>query len=356
MDTRAGRLEVRGRLTVAAAGPTVSVLMPVYNGMPFLPEAVASIQAQRDCDFECVVVNDGSEDGTRAYLDQVGAQDPRFRVFHAPHAGIVAALNHGLTHVRGDLVARMDADDQCDPERLALQAAYLQAHGDVGLVASQVAYDGDATLNRGFSLYVDWSNQLLAPEAIYQNRFVESPLVHPSVMFRRSCVTQFGGYRDGPFPEDYELWLRWLDAGVRMAKLPRQLVSWREREDRLTRVHERYTDLAFYRAKAFYLERFLRGASVESRPLWVWGAGRTTRKRAEMLEAVGLRLAAYVDINPKKIGQVIHGKPVYAPEDLPAPDACFVLAYVGSRGAREQIAAFLDKRGFQVGRDYLLAA
>ncbi|CAM2005406.1 Glycosyltransferase [Acanthopleuribacter pedis] len=331
--------------------------MPVYNGMPYLPEAVAAVQAQRDCAFECVVVNDGSEDGTAAYLDQIAREDPRFRVFHAPHGGIVAALNLGLTHVRADWIARMDADDQCAPDRLARQARFLQAHPEIGLVAARVAYDGDAERNRGFALYVDWSNELCEPEMIWLNRFVESPLVHPSVMFRRDCVARFGGYRDGAFPEDYELWLRWLDAGVKMSKLPEVLVSWREREDRLTRVHERYTDLAFYRAKALYLQRFLsRHLKNKPRPIWVWGAGRTTRKRAKMLEENGLTIASYIDINPKKIGQTIDEKPVVAPAAIPEPARCFVLAYVGSRGAREQIAAFLEEKGFRAGRDYLLAA
>lgn len=331
--------------------------MPVYNGMPYLAETVACLQAQTMRDFECVVVNDGSVDDTAPFLDATARQDERFRIVHAPHGGIVAALNRGLATVRGELIARMDADDTCTPTRLALQAEFLDQHRDIGLVAACVAYDGDRETNRGFALYVDWSNQLRTPEVIYQQRFVESPLVHPSVMFRRENVTRFGGYRDGPFPEDYELWLRWLEAGIRMAKIPDQVVAWREREDRLTRVHERYTDMAFYRAKALYLARFLaKRNAAQQRPLWVWGAGRTTRKRADLLEQFGLPITGYIDINPKKIGQTIHGKPVLAPEDLPDPCRCFVLAYVGSRGARDQIAAFLDARGFVIGRDYLPAA
>ncbi len=331
--------------------------MPVYNGMPYLVETIACLQAQTMRDFECVVVNDGSGDGTAAFLDKIAREDARFRIVHAPHGGIVAALNRGLATVRGDLIARMDADDTCTPTRLALQADFLDQHRHIGLVAGCVAYDGDPEVNRGFALYVAWSNQLLTPDAIYQQRFVESPLVHPSVMFRRENVSRFGGYRDGPFPEDYELWLRWLEAGIRMAKIPEQVVAWREREDRLTRVHERYTDMAFYRAKALYLARYLtKGDAVQQRPLWVWGAGRTTRKRADLLEQSGLQIAGYIDISPKKIGQTIHGKPVIAPEDLPGPSRCFVLAYVGSRGARDQIAAFLNDRGFVIGRDYLPAA
>src|SRR2546425_6870649 len=102
-------------------------------------------------------------------------------------------------------------------------------------------------------------------------------------MFRRELLNKHGGYREGDFPEDYELWLRWLDAGVTMAKVPRVLLTWNDAPERLSRTDRRYDVEAFYRCKAFYLARWLKRHVDASRPLLVWGAGRPTRKRAEHL-------------------------------------------------------------------------
>ena len=102
-----------------------------------------------------------------------------------------------------------------------------------------------------------WTNGLLTHEEIALARFVESPLAHPSVMFRRSLVERWGGYAEGAFPEDYELWLRWLDAGVRMEKLADPLLIWNDSPTRLSRRDPRYAAEAFYRVKARYLARWL---------------------------------------------------------------------------------------------------
>src|SRR5262249_39409378 len=159
--------------------------------------------------------------------------------------------------------------------------------------------------------------------------------------FRRELVEQHGGYRHGDFPEDYELWLRWLDAGVVMAKASRVLLTWHDAADRLSRIDARYDAEAFYRCKAAFLARWLRGHGAMSRPMLVWGAGRPTRRRAEHLTAHGVGLAGYIDIDPRKKGQRFGQRKVIGPEELPAPEEVFVLGYVAKRGARELVRADL---------------
>ena len=326
----------------------------MYNATATVAETLACIQAQTYRDWELVAVDDGSTDDTADRVEDLAAGDDRIRVLRRPHQGIVGALNDGLQACRHPLIARMDADDLCRPNRLALQVAAMDADPTLGLVASRVAYGGDTATFQGFSLFVDWTNDLLTPEEIADNRFVESPLVHPTVLFRRELATTHGGYRDGAFPEDYELWLRWLAVGVRMRKLPECLLTWRERETRLTRTDPRYSVDAFYAVKAEYLARHLQEQGHSE--VVVWGAGRVSRKRAELLLNHHIDITAYVDIDPKKIGQVIHGRPVRDKTWLPQPGQCFVLAYVGSRGARVLIETYLQQRGYRPGVDYLLAA
>jgi glycosyltransferase involved in cell wall biosynthesis len=327
--------------------PRTSVVLPVRNGEEYLAPALDSLLNQTDPDFEVVAIDDASTDGTRGVLDDCAQQDSRVRVIATDDSsgqGLVAALNYGIAECRGRYIARMDADDLCRPQRLQLQADYLDANADVSLVASRVAFAGDRQAQRGLALFVDWTNTLLDPHQIERARFIESPVIHPSVMFRQELVDDHGGYRSGKFPEDYELWLRWLDAGVRMAKLPETLLEWRDRPDRLTRADARYDVEAFFRVKAPYIARWLAAHNPAHPKVVVWGAGRTARLRFRNLAEQGIEPIAYVDIDPKKIGWKIAGVPVIAEQQI--PDDAFVLIYVAKRGARELIEACLGDRPF----------
>jgi glycosyltransferase involved in cell wall biosynthesis len=336
--------------------PLVSVLLPAYNAAATLPAALDSLLGQTLADLEVVAVDDGSTDATAAVLADYARQDPRVRPLLLPHAGIAPALNAALAAARGRFLARMDTDDLAHPRRLARQAEALAEDPGLGLVACRVDFGGCRTSCAGYARHVDWTNTLLTPEEISLNRFVESPLAHPSVMFRAAVAREHGGYRDGDFPEDYELWLRWLDAGVRMRKLPETLLTWTDSPGRLSRVDARYAFGAFYATKALYLARWLARHNPRHPEVVVAGAGRITRKRVELLCAHGVRVVAYLDVDPRKVGHAVTGRPVLHRDQVPAPEQCFVLSAVASHGAREDIAAFLEARGFVLGESWLPAA
>lgn len=336
------------------AAPLVSVLMPAWNAAASLPSALDSLRAQSLADFEILAVDDGSTDRTPGILHDYARRDGRIRVLRLPHGGIVAALNAGLAEARGEYVARMDADDLCAPYRLERQAGLLDTRPDLGLASCLVEFGGDRAACGGYGHYVDWINTLVSHEDISLHRFAESPLAHPSVVFRRELAERFGGYRQGPFPEDYDLWLRWLAAGVRMEKAPEVLLTWSDPPDRLSRTSADYSLEAFYRLKSRALADWLKAAGYYE--VVVWGAGRITRRRVGLLRGHGIAVTAWVDIDPAKVGQVYDGAPVWSPDELPSPGKCFVLSYVASRGARELIRARLEAMGYVLGRDFLPAA
>lgn len=344
---------------MASDVPRVSIVLPVFNGAATLVRALASVRAQTFRDWELLVVDDGSADDSRAVAGAVAREDARVKVLDRGREGIVAALNTGLGAARGRLIARMDADDEMHPERLAAQVAWLDSPENeaIGLVGCRVEFGGDRAASAGYALHVDWINSLVTPEEIARARFVESPFAHPSVMFRRELVERFGGYRAGAFPEDYELWLRWLDAGVRMAKVPRVLLRWNDPPARLSRTDPRYAPEAFFALKARWIAREAPRVAG-GRAMWVWGAGRPTRKRAAHLETNGLAIAGYIDVDPRKVSGALGGRgvPVRGVAELPSPAEAFVLSYVSSRGARDLIGAALGARGYREGRDFLLCA
>jgi len=335
----------------------VSILMPCYNAVDTVDEALDSLARQTLTDFEVVMVDDGSQDGTHQVLSHWAAQDARFRLDEQPHLGIVEALNTGLRTCRAEFVARMDTDDRSMPERLQRQLDFMMTNPDIVLVSCQVAGFSGGIIREGYCLYLSWINSLLTDTEIRREIFVESPFVHPSVMFRRAAVLAAGGYQELGWPEDYDLWLRLYLAGEKFAKLPETLLEWRDGPERLTRVDHRYALENFLRAKAYYL---MRGPLVDREQILIWGAGMMGRRLGKQLEQHGARLACYFDIDPKKIGRTRRGRPILPPEALPAYwRTCTrpaLLAAVGARNARPLIRARLQALGLTEGREWWFAA
>jgi glycosyltransferase involved in cell wall biosynthesis len=340
------------------ARPLVSVVLPVYNAAASLDAALESLLHQVDLpgDFEIVAVDGGSSDESADILAQYAARDPRLRLIRREHQGVTATANVAMSAARGRFIARMDADDVCSPDRLAKQSRYLLEHPEVGVVSCRIRFGGDAEACAGYARHVDWVNEITCHEDICLSRFVESPICNPSVMFRAELLELHGDYLHGDFPEDYELWLRWLAAGVRMEKLPDTLLTWNDPPTRLTRNDPRYDMDAFYRVKAAYLADWLEQHNPRHPEIVLIGSGRVTRRRAEMLTARGVRITAYVDVDPRKIGNVIAGVPVLDRKSLPEPGECFVVSYVGGRDVRGEIEDFLLEKGFVVGEGCIFAA
>lgn len=336
--------------------PLVSVLLPVFNAEATLPRTLDSLLAQSCRHWELVAVDDGSTDGTPEILRSTARRDARIRLISRPRAGLVLALNAGLAQTRGTYVARLDADDTCPPERLAIQVEHLERHPAIGLVGGLIEFDGDPVAQAGYARHVDWLNSVITPEEIERARFIEAPHAHPSVLFRRALVERHGGYRAGDFPEDYELWLRWLEQGVRMEKVRRVVLRWHDSPRRLSRTDPRYSPDAFFRIQAGYLSRWLAKQVPASRLRWVWGAGRLTRRRLAWLTAEGARIDGFLDVDPRKQGRHRDGRNVHDPASLPGPGSVFVLGCVRSRGARELQRAYLQERGYQEGQAFLFAA
>jgi glycosyltransferase involved in cell wall biosynthesis len=330
--------------------PLVSVLLPFFNATETLESAIQSIQSQTYKDWELLLVDDGSTDGSEELAKSFATKDDRIHYLSLPHAGIVSALLEGLKVARGDFVARMDADDLSLPERFQKQVAFLESHSDVDLVACQVGFGGDVEKQAGYAGHVAWVNRQLTHEDHYNNRFVDAPVAHPSVMWRRGAIEEFGSYREGNFPEDFELWLRWFQGGARFAKIPEELLIWQDLPTRLSRTDARYAPETFYDVKCLYLHKAL----PRKRHTWLWGAGRVTRNRFKTFEKTSRPFKGFIDVDEAKIGKRINGRPVVGPEDI--PDNVFIILGVASHGVREQAIEFLEKKGLQIGKDFIPAA
>jgi glycosyltransferase involved in cell wall biosynthesis len=328
--------------------PAVSVILPFYNEEKNLNKAVESIVAQYFDDFELILINNNSTDESPGIARDLGKKDSRIVAIDEYRSGIVFALNTGIKKAKGKYIARMDADDIAKPHRLKRQFDYLENNPDTGLVACCVEYHTSMPNMGGMQHFVDWNNTLLSHDDIFLNRFIETPVVHPSVMFRKHLIDQYGGYENGDFPEDYQLWLRWLDKGVKFAKLPGILMEWHDHSKRLTRNDQRYSRQAFYITKTGYLIKYLEMHNPFHPEVVIFGAGRTARRRSRLLEKMGLQIKYYVDIEPATKEGVVYYR------DIPEPGTSFILSYIAKRGARADVRDYLKSKKYNEGIDYLM--
>jgi glycosyltransferase involved in cell wall biosynthesis len=216
--------------------PRVTVLTPVYNGTPYLRECIESVLAQTMTDFEFLIIDDASTDGS---VDIVRSyDDPRIRlVLNEQNMGQARTLNRGLELARAAIVARLDQDDVCLPERLAEQAAYLDAHPDVGVLASwEITIDQEGkkvrTWEGSIPDYGDFVGAILLGLC---------PVWHPSAMFRKSEIAALGNFDVSYAPaEDYELWSRIAASRKSGALVPRYHVKQRVHNQRQSHLrHDR---------------------------------------------------------------------------------------------------------------------
>jgi glycosyltransferase involved in cell wall biosynthesis len=332
-----------------AESELISVLMPVRNAGQYLLPAVNSILKQSYSELELIVIDDHSDDGALRQLPP----DPRIRVYGNEGDGLVDALNTGIACARGQFIARMDADDIAHPKRLAKQRAYLQAHPQVAICGTQVKIFTDEGLpDPGFRYYEQWINDLCSPEAIHRELYIESPIPHPSAMFRKSVFEQLEGYRHQPWAEDYDLWLRADAAGMEMGKVPELLLFWRDWPARTSRTDDMYALKRFQQAKAFYLSRRYR----EATPLYIWGAGKTGKILFDCLNEYGCAIEGFIEVHPRRVGGEVRGRPVSPVEAIPDLVQGMILVAIGAKGVREKVRQKMREFGRTEGNDFLFVA
>lgn len=335
---------------MAEGAPALSVILPCYNGEKTLDACLQSILVQEFWDFEVILFDDGSTDGTLVKAKAYKETDPRIRIIPSDHVGLVPALQRACNEARAPFLARMDADDVAHPSRFRLQMAYMDSHPRTALCGTQIRYIGEGR-GPGFDRYERWINSVVSPEDMVCNLFIECPIPHPTFLMRKAKYEEVGGYRDAGWPEDYDLVMRFHLAGAELGKVERSLLDWRHWDGRLSMKEDRYGEDRFRQLKMHYLfKTHLR----DQRPFYQWGAGEVGKQWLKTWEEG--RPLAVVDINPRKVGREIHGCKVIEPNGLPTPKESFTVVAVGAPGARGEIRDWFVSRGYEEIQDFVFVA
>ena len=332
--------------------PRFSWLIPVRDAGATLAQAIGSIANQTLQDWEAIVVDDGSRDVVVSdVVRSVVGADARFHVVRTARKGIVSALNEGLAICRADWVARLDADDVAIPDRLERQQALI-AEG-IAVIDGKISLFTDfGDPPEGMRKWADWLNSL-GENGWFAERLVDVPVCHPAVLMRRQAVESVGGYRDGDFPEDFDLWLRLIGQGWRFARVPDDpVVEVRDRPDRLTRSDPRYRRAAFDEVRRQHLEQTVLSAAEN---VVVWGAGKTGRRWIRWLRNKGCKLSV---VDPFQVGKLCQDHSVLGAQALCQLPVDLLLVAVAARGAREEIRADIQRLRPDLveGTDWLFVA
>ncbi len=304
----------------------MSWIIPVRDGTAWIRDAVASALADSGDTDEVLVIDDGSTVPVATHLEP----DPRLRVLRTDRNGIVRALEWGRHHARGRYLARLDADDVTLPGRIEAQIDRLESDPRLAVVGggAELFSEAGASPGQGMLEYVAWINGLMHPEL---GLFVDAPLFHPAVLMRADSIQAVGGYRDGDFPEDYDLWLRLWSGGYGLAAVPTKVVRIRDHGERLTRRDPRYRREAFEDLKRITLSNSLLRSPKR---VAVWCGPRFGKPWIRWLKSRGHEVVVAIDLHA---GGSRVGVPVIAPDELKTTDCDLLLVAVGRRGARELI-------------------
>ncbi|MGC6427147.1 MAG: glycosyltransferase [Akkermansiaceae bacterium] len=324
----------------------VSVIFPVGPGARGALDALEDLKGQTWRELEIIAVLNGCPDAVRAAFQK--ERDPRVHLLDLgaePH--LIRALNAAVESASGKWLARMDTDDRCHSERIERTLAPLIAgKWDVVSCGIELVH----ALGEGMQRYVDWVNQLTDPERLARERFVESPVVQPTVMMSRETLVGAGGYWDDGFAEDYSLWLRLLAQGKCFGKVKDQLYSWRDHEERLTRMDGRFSHKKMLVLKAQAISGM---EAVSDRGVAICGSGPIAKILARELLAREVKVHGFFDIDPKRIGSTCQGKPIVSHDEFGSRwREAVQLAAVGTPGGREAIRQAAQRLGFQEGDDF----
>ncbi|ABQ25877.1 glycosyltransferase family 2 protein [Geotalea uraniireducens] len=210
--------------------PSVSIILPVFNGEKYLQSAIESLLSQSYADFELIIINDGSTDQSLAIMTKYSICDKRIRILNQENKGLIYALNKGIDLSRGEYIARMDSDDISHPDRLKHQVAFLERNRDVGIVGTYIDLF-DEFNHTGIKFATK-------PEEIRAKLLFGCELAHPTVMIRKVFITKYDLRYDinDLHAEDFGLWVRCCTY-FNIANVPKILVRLRQHNSQVTKVY-----------------------------------------------------------------------------------------------------------------------
>ncbi|MBD0832644.1 glycosyltransferase family 2 protein [Aestuariibaculum sediminum] len=284
--------------------PLISILTPFKNTEQFLTNCIESIINQTYTNWELIIIDDGSSDGSYDLVKTFAGKDPRIKLFKNEGKGIIQALRMAFKLSTGVYITRMDSDDIMPETKLEILLSNLKKYGKQHVATGLVNYFSKEGISDGYNKYENWLNKLTKTGENYSEIYKECVIASPCWMIHREDLIKCDAFNPNRYPEDYDLVFRFYKHQFHIIPCKQVLHYWRDYQTRTSRTHDNYAENTFLDIKMHY---FLELDFDKSRPLVIWGAGWKGKTIAKTLINKNIPFEWICD-NPKKIGKHIYNQ------------------------------------------------
>lgn len=329
--------------------PLVSILVPFKSTEVFLTECIQSVIEQTYQNWELILVDDGSTDGSYGTVNAFAEKDARMQLFKNSGNGIIDALQLALLKSKGKFVTRMDSDDMMMPNKIEVLANNLLTHGKKHVAVGLVKYFAEGGVKPGYKSYENWLNKLTKTGSNYDEIYKECVIPSPCWMVHRDDLLACNAFNPHIYPEDYDLTFRFYKSGYKCIPCSEVLHQWRDYSTRTSRTHVHYAQNHFTSLK---INHFLDIDFNPDKTLVIWGAGTKGKIIAQTLVERNIDFEWICD-NPKKIGKDIYGKTMQPFETLSKIENPQSIITVANKTAQKEIRAYLKNLDLKPVVDYV---
>ncbi|MFV0540940.1 MAG: glycosyltransferase family 2 protein [Aestuariibaculum sp.] len=328
--------------------PLVSILTPFKNTEVFIEDCIISIVNQTYTNWELIIVDDGSTDGSFDIVYAYTKKDKRIKLLKNKGNGIIDALRLAFKSSNGNYITRMDSDDIMPEYKLEILLKNLLQNGKGHVATGLVAYFSDKGISDGYKKYEDWLNALTRTGNNYSEIYKECVIASPCWMLHRNDLITANAFNPNRYPEDYDLTFRFYKYHFKIIPCNIILHYWRDYQTRTSRTHDNYAENTFLDIKLHY---FLELDFNNSRPLVVWGAGFKGKTIAKILVKQNIPFYWICD-NPKKIGKSIYNQTLQPIAFLNQINNAQSIVTVANPKAQKDIKAYFKTRNMKAAHDY----
>ncbi len=329
--------------------PLISIIMAARNSEPFLRTCLDSVLAQTYANWELIAINDHSEDATPEIFMEYAAKDPRVRVFHSDRPKLIPTLKYGYRFAKGELINRMDSDDNMPFDKLETLVKEWLKYGKGHIIAGGTEHFVDeGEVGDGFRRYEQWLNNVARNNTHYEEIYTECVIPSHCWILHKDDLDAVDAFEPEIYPEDYDLCFRFYLGGLKVIGIDKVLHYWRDRTDRISRTWDEYKDNRYFDMKLRYFYQIDRD---KSRPLVLWGAGRNGKDMAKLLLEKEENIHWVCD-NERKIGLDVYGIRMRHFDDVQLLKSPQIIIVVASPDGKAEIRSTLEAWGKEPVKDY----